>query len=60
MPQFIHLIRRRWSRGVTAIEYALIAALVAVAIVGALVATGTSLGDVYNNVMTSIGNALQN
>lgn len=49
---------RRVVRGVTAIEYALIAALIAVAIVGALSATGTSLGALYEDVMTKITAAL--
>ena len=35
------------ENGVTAIEYGLIAALIAVAIIGSLSATGTSLGAVY-------------
>ena len=34
--------------GVTAIEYGLLAALIAVAIIGALTATGTSMSDLYN------------
>lgn len=49
---------RHSDRGVTAIEYALIAALVAVAIVGALSATGTNLGALYNDVMDKITAAL--
>ncbi len=45
---------RRDERGVTALEYALIAALIAVAIVGAL---GT-LGSDLNTTFTSIGTNL--
>lgn len=37
----------RDEAGVTAIEYALLAALIAVAIIGAVSATGDSLGNVY-------------
>lgn len=36
--------------GATAIEYGLIAALVAVAIIGAFSAFGTGLGDVFTNI----------
>jgi pilus assembly protein Flp/PilA len=42
--------------GVTAIEYGLIAALIAIVIIAALVLTGTSL----NQVFTTIGNCLAN
>jgi len=42
-------------RAVTAMEYALIAGLVAVVIVGAV----TTLGTNINNIFTSIGNSLQ-
>jgi len=41
----------RWAadeRGVTAIEYGLLAALIVVAIIGAVSATGTSLIAVYD------------
>jgi pilus assembly protein Flp/PilA len=48
--------------GVTAIEYGLLAALIAVTIVGALTATGTSLTDLYAAwsaaVLAAIGGAL--
>jgi Flp pilus assembly pilin Flp len=40
-------------RGVAAVEYALIALLVMVAIVGALSAYGTGLSGVYTNLLTS-------
>ncbi|MCW5772486.1 MAG: Flp family type IVb pilin [Rhodospirillaceae bacterium] len=40
----------RDEKGATAIEYALIAALVAVAIIVALEALGTSLGGLYDSV----------
>jgi pilus assembly protein Flp/PilA len=40
--------------GVTAIEYGLIAALIAVAAIVAFQAVGTSLSDVFNEVATSL------
>lgn len=40
--------------GVTAIEYGLLAALIAVAIIGALSATGTSLVNVYTAWSTAV------
>lgn len=42
----------------TSIEYALIAALIALAIVVAISATGTNLGMLYNDILISIANAL--
>ncbi|MBW6493606.1 MAG: Flp family type IVb pilin [Burkholderiaceae bacterium] len=52
----------RDEAGVTAIEYGLLAALIAVAIIGAVSATGTSLGDVYTRwteaVIGAIGSVL--
>jgi pilus assembly protein Flp/PilA len=39
----------------TAIEYGLIAGLVAVVLIGALTLTGTSLQSVFNNVATQLG-----
>jgi pilus assembly protein Flp/PilA len=41
-------------RGATAIEYALIASLIAVFIVGALAALGTGLSSEFNEVSTSL------
>ena len=40
--------------GVTAIEYGLLAALIAVAIVGSVSATGTSLGDLYEKWTSAV------
>ena len=37
------------ENGATAIEYGLIVALISLAIVGALGATGTSVGDIWND-----------
>lgn len=45
------------DRGVTAIEYGLIAALIAVAIIGILSQVGTSLTNVFTTVQTGLGNA---
>ena len=41
-------------RGVTAIEYGLIAALIAVVIIGVLTDVGTSLRNVFNTVNTDL------
>ena len=38
------------ENGATAIEYGLIAALIAVAAVGAMTTLGTNLGKLFNNV----------
>ena len=40
--------------GVTAIEYGLIAALIAVAIVGLISAVGTDLGEVFKKISTNL------
>lgn len=40
--------------GATAIEYGLIAALIAVVIIGAVTAVGTSLSTTFNNVSASV------
>ncbi len=41
--------------GVTAIEYGLIAALIAVAIITAVKAVGTSLSNVFTYISTELG-----
>jgi pilus assembly protein Flp/PilA len=46
------------EEAVTAIEYGLLAALIAVAIIGALSATGTSLSQIYSYWSSAVGNAL--
>ncbi len=43
--------------GVTAIEYGLIAALVAVGIITALTTLGTSLSSIFGDVSTELDNA---
>ena len=46
------LLRDR--RAVTALEYGLIASLIAVFIIGAVTALGTSLSSTFNSVATAI------
>ena len=40
--------------GVTAIEYALIASLIAVAIIGAVTSVGTSISGTFNTISTTL------
>ena len=47
----------RKEEGVTAIEYGLIAALIAVVIIAAVALVGTSLSSTFHTVATSIGSA---
>ncbi|MEQ1548265.1 MAG: Flp family type IVb pilin [Chakrabartia sp.] len=42
------------NKGATAIEYGLIAALIAVAAITAMTSLGTKLGDTFNNVSTKL------
>ena len=44
------------EEGATAIEYALIAGLIAVVIIGALTALGNKVGDLFNYVATKLNN----
>ena len=44
----------RDESGATAIEYGLIAALIAVVVIGAVTAVGTSLKTTFNSVSTSV------
>ena len=48
MAKFIKLIKN--NKGATAIEYGLIAALIAVAAIAAMTSLGTKLGGTFNNV----------
>ncbi len=48
MHSFFKLVRD--DRGATAIEYGLIAALIAVAAIGAMQGIGTKLNTTFNNV----------
>jgi pilus assembly protein Flp/PilA len=43
--------------GATAIEYGLIAALIAVVLVGALQAVGSSLGGAFKKISSEVGTA---
>ena len=42
------------KRGATAIEYGLLAALIAVAVIGGMKAVGTQLNTTYTNVSTNL------
>ena len=48
MSKFLKLIKN--DEGATAIEYGLIAALIAVAAIGAMQGIGTKLSSTFNNV----------
>jgi pilus assembly protein Flp/PilA len=48
MSKFLKLIKN--EKGATAIEYGLIAALIAVAAIGAMQGIGTKLNNTFNNV----------
>ena len=52
MAKFFRMIRD--TKGATAIEYGLIAALIAVAAIAALQTVGTKLSDTFNNVSTKL------
>ena len=52
MLKFLKLVRD--SKGATAIEYGLIAALIAVAAIAALQSVGTKLGTTFNNVSAKL------
>ena len=55
MSKFIKLIRN--NKGATAIEYGLIAALIAVAAIGALKSVGTELTSTFGKVQTNLASA---
>ena len=48
MSKFIKMMRN--TKGATAIEYALIAALIAIAAIAAMTNVGSKLGETFNNV----------
>jgi len=48
---------RRDTKGATAIEYGLIAALIAVIVIGAVTAVGTNLNDVFTTIANGLGNS---
>jgi len=53
MAKFLKLIRN--NKGATAIEYGLIAALIAVAAIAAMTSVGSKLGQTFNNVSADLG-----
>ncbi|HVE01525.1 MAG TPA: Flp family type IVb pilin [Sphingomicrobium sp.] len=52
MAKFLKLLKN--VKGATAIEYGLIAALIAVAAIAAMQNIGTKLGTTFNNVSNSL------
>ena len=56
MRKFIQKLAKS-KAGVTAIEYGLIAALIAVVCIAGLTAVGTSLNTKYNTISTSVSAA---
>ncbi len=52
MAKFLKLIRN--EKGATAIEYGLIAALIAVAAIGAMTSIGTELSSTFSSVATKL------
>jgi len=52
MSNFFRLVRD--NKGATAIEYGLIAALIAVAAIGAMQGIGTKLNSTFNNVSAQL------
>jgi pilus assembly protein Flp/PilA len=52
MAKFLKLLKD--SKGATAIEYGLIAALIAVAAIAAMQNIGTKLGTTFNNVSNAL------
>ncbi len=52
MAKFLNLIKN--SKGATAIEYGLIAALIAVAAITAMTTVGSKLSTTFNNVAGSL------
>ena len=52
MAKFVKFLKN--NKGATAIEYGLIAALIAVAAIAAMQSIGTKLGTTFNNVSNSL------
>ena len=52
MAKFLKLIKN--NKGATAIEYGLIAALIAVAAIGAMQGIGSKLSSTFNNVSNKL------
>ena len=55
MAKFLKLIRN--TKGATAIEYGLIAALIAVAAIAAMSSVGNNLEETFNNVSDGLASA---
>ncbi len=53
MAKFVKLIKN--TKGATAIEYGLIAALIAVAAIAAMQGVGNKLNTTFNNVSNALG-----
>ena len=53
MVKFVKLLKS--NKGATAIEYGLIAALIAVAAIGAMQGIGNKLNTTFNNVSNHLG-----
>ena len=53
MSKFLNKLFKN-EKGATAIEYGLIAALIAVAAIGAMTSIGTKLGTTFNNVSNKL------
>jgi len=49
--------RRRTQEGATAVEYGLIAGLIAVAIIAALIAIGPQLAGIFGDIQTAVTDA---
>jgi pilus assembly protein Flp/PilA len=45
---------RRYERGVTSVEYALVGALIAVVIAGSVTVVGTRLGGLYDTISAGV------
>jgi pilus assembly protein Flp/PilA len=52
MTKILNILRN--ERGATAIEYGLIAALIAVAAITAMTSIGSKLGSTFNNVSSNL------
>jgi pilus assembly protein Flp/PilA len=52
MAKFLKLLKN--DKGATAIEYGLIAALIAIAAIGAMTSIGTKLSSTFSNVSSSL------
>lgn len=55
----VDFVKKFWQEeeGVTAIEYGLIAALIAVVIIAAVTSVGTNLSGIFTRIATALGGA---